>query len=232
MSVNITINAGYVPMTPPVNAANQPNQGSGDIKDNTLARLDTRKEQIDNRADHINTRRNERLQAAEGYTREQGYARLADRLNGAIETVNATDQRVGEIREQRFNRAEQLIEHRPQGGYNISQQNAESIVSKIEQNTEALTSALENRSAVVGERYAGLEQKLIETGRSGDRASAFGERSETRLERTVERVESRSEQAIERVNKRIEAGYGVTTETAGLQNEEDGLLGETTDVMI
>lgn len=232
MSLSITNNAGYIPMTPPGNTADQPNQGSRDIKGNALARLDTRKEQIDNRVDHISARKNERLQSMEEYTREQGYAHLADRLNTADEAVNTIDQRLEERREQRFNRAEQLIEHRPQGGYNISQQTAESIVSKIEQNRESLTGALENRSAVVGERYTNLEQKLIETGRDGNRASAFGEKLEARLERTVERVESRSERAIERVNKRIETGYGLTTETASPQNEGQGSLGEKTDVII
>ena len=213
MSLIVSTNAGSIPMKHPGNAANQPNQDSRNIKEKAIDKLETTKEQMDNRADHINARKNERLQAMEEYTREQGYAHLATRLNVAIETVNAIDRRVEERREQRFDRAEQLIEHRPQGGYNMSQQKAESIISEIDRNTDSLTSALANRSAVIGERYANLEQKLIDMGHDGSRMSALGEKLDAHIERTVERVESRSERAIDRIHGRIESGYGPKTET-------------------
>lgn len=196
-----------------------------DFKDKAQEVLSNRENYADTGIENHVSNKNERLGVILQFAEDNGYEHLANR---ATQAINHAEHRAAERVEHRFDTTEQFIEQRPGGVHKVTEENAEVLISRLESNAEARIASLDERSTMISDRLAELEQQAIDKGYDGNRFSEHADRIAEHFQQKIEHVDERLEQTLERIQSRLEEAYESMPELDPGETPDDGLIDDLT----
>lgn len=218
MTLSITSTQVSIVFMDQRNTTNRPLHESTDAKKDFIVNPNHRAERIVNHVNDVYERVDTGLDAVEQFAEDNGYSKLITYANKVVDNVHAT--------EPRFNVAGRLQEQHAEGDYAISEEQAGSMIDKIEQVTEARMAAVNEKLDTLSDHFDEIEQKVIDNGFEGDRINVRRDKMEEHMESRLERIELHSEKAKERIQSRLDESYNILSEA----ESTDELTTEPTDV--
>ena len=221
MSLTITNNThplqqqGLSNNTSPVNPA--------DAKSRVLDTLDNIQGTVSDKVTATIDNRVEQWQQVGQTAEDNGYANLAKFANHRAEVLNAGEQRISDRLDRRFETLDRLVENRPEGGYQITGEQAQSLTTRIEANTANRVAALDARSDIVSERMDKLESLAMENGYDGSKVAEQSDRITAHLEQAAAHKQAHTDRMIERIQARLDETYGNPPEPDPASSPDDGL---------